>query len=406
MNIIIWEGENMRVCIDPGHGGTDSGAIGNGYYEKDLNLSVSINLRDYLASNGVDAVLTREKDITLDPNQRIQAVEDSNPEVCLSIHFNASNGKGSGVETIYQINNPDSEKLAKLVLDQISSLGIIKRSAYSKESGQHSGQDYYFMLRKTRPINSIIVECMFIDNPDDMKYMNSLNAIQNIAEAIGKSILNYFEITVSSGKTQIMGAAVAVTGQMEEYLHSVNPNAPYYAQIYLEEGAEEGVRGDIAFAQSLLETNYFKFGGNVLTSQNNFAGLGASGTSNGISFSSPKDGIRAQIQHLKAYASTLPINNPVIDIRLNYVKRGSATNIEDLNGKWAVPGTWYGQKIIYILNKILEAKVDVPHWSKPYFDNLKQLGIIEDQHDPESTPTWGELAAIVSKTVDYLSKKK
>lgn len=407
----------MRVCIDPGHGGTDSGAVGNGYYEKNLNLDVSLSLRDYLVSNGFTAVLTRDKDITLEPDPRVQAVKDSNPDICISVHFNASNGNGRGVETIYQLNNSASEKLANSVLDQISSLGIIKRSAYSKESQQHPGQDYYFMLRLTRPFTSIIAECMFIDNADDMQYMKSPYAVQNLAEAIGKGILNYFGMVPYSNKTKIMGVALATAAQMEEYLHSVNSNAPYYAQIYIGEGAAEGVRGDLAFAQSLLETNYLRFGGLVLASQNNFAGLGASGSSTGASFVTPRDGIRAQIQHLKAYASTLPINNPIIDSRFSFVKRGSAQYIEDLNGKWAVPGIWYGQKIVYILNKILEAKGDTPtggttpdsgntpHWSKPYFDNLYKLGILEDPHDPQSTPTWGELAAVVSKAVDYLSKK-
>ena len=394
----------MRVCIDPGHGGTDSGAVGNGYYEKDLNLGVSIRLRDFLVNNGVDAVLTRDRDITLDPNPRMQIVKKFNPEVCLSIHFNASNGKGRGVETIFQVNNTNSDKLAKLVLDQISSLGIIKRSAYFKESHQHPGEDYYFMLRLTKPITSIIAECMFIDNIDDMKFMNNSNAMQNIAESIGKGVLVYFNLTASVDKNPIMGASTAKVGQMEEYLHNINLNAPYYAQIYLEEGAAEGVRGDLAFAQSLLETNYFKFGGNVLATQNNFAGLGAGGTSAGASFTTIKEGIRAQIQHLKAYASTQSIKNVVIDNRFSYVQRGSAPNIEDLNGKWAVPGTWYGQNIMRILNKILEIKGDTPHWSKPYFENLQQLGIIEDPHDPEGKPTWGELAAVVSKTVDYLKK--
>jgi N-acetylmuramoyl-L-alanine amidase len=145
----------------------------------------------------------------------------------------------------------------------------------------------------------------------------------------------------------IMGVAEVEVGQAETYLHKVNPDAPFYAQIYKEEGELEGVRWDIAFAQSIKETNWFRFGGDVLAEQNNFAGIGTVGGGvRGNYFPDARIGIKAQIQHLKAYASTEALKGECIDPRFKYVSRGIAPNIEDLgSGKWASDTDNYGGKI-------------------------------------------------------------
>ena len=118
----------------------------------------------------------------------------------------------------------------------------------------------------------------------------------------------------TEGYTKIMGAAVATAAQMQSYIKSVNPSAAQSVidmiPLYLSEGAAEGVRGDIAFAQSCLETGNFGFSGSAVTlDQNNFCGMGV--TANGLkgnSFDTPQLGIRTQIQHLKAYASKDALN--------------------------------------------------------------------------------------------------
>ena len=134
--------------------------------------------------------------------------------------------------------------------------------------------------------------------------------------------------------------------QMAQYLINKNPNAKSwaleYAQLYLEEGETEGVRGDGAWIQSCKETGNFKFdGGTAVTfDQNNFCGLGVTKKGmKGHSFDTPRLGIRAQIQHLKGYATTTPLVNPCIDPRYGYINpKGKAPRFEDLAGKWAVPG--------------------------------------------------------------------
>ena len=129
--------------------------------------------------------------------------------------------------------------------------------------------------------------------------------------------------------------------------------------MYIDEASAEGVRADIAFAQAMLETSYLQFTGSVNILQLNFAGLGAAGNGvTGEDFSIYGDnsvgirmGIRSQIQHLKAYASTDPLNNEQVDSRFGYVTRGCAATIGQLSGTWAAD-TSYAAKIVAIIAEI------------------------------------------------------
>ena len=160
-----------------------------------------------------------------------------------------------------------------------------------------------------------------------------------------------------------MGEARATAQQMALYCRSKNAEPKItscsleeLAEMYLEEGKAEGVRGDVAWAQSLHETGFFKFGGIVQPGQNNFAGIGAlNGNAKGqaATFPDPRTGVRAQIQHLKAYASKEPLVNACVDPRFSLVVRGSAEFVEWLGasdnpqGKgWAVPGKGYGASVV------------------------------------------------------------
>ena len=172
--------------------------------------------------------------------------------------------------------------------------------------------------------------------------------------------------TAEDSLTAIMGKPAVTADQMKAYLKKKNPAVPQSVldmiPLYLSEGEAEGVRGDIAFAQSCLETGNFTFSGSAVTlSQNNFCGLGVTQRGKeGISFDTPQLGIRAQIQHLKAYASTDKLRNERIDPRFRYVTRGCAPYAEWLGQKenpqgkgWAA-GEKYGEKILSILKAVME----------------------------------------------------
>ncbi|MBN2618529.1 MAG: glucosaminidase domain-containing protein [Spirochaetales bacterium] len=124
-----------------------------------------------------------------------------------------------------------------------------------------------------------------------------------------------------------------------------------FAQIYIEEAKKEGINWDIAFSQMCLETGFLKFGGLVISEQNNFCGLGSFDNKQGASFPTIREGVRAHIQHLKAYSSTDKLNGDLIDPRFHYVQRGSATTIHQLAGKWAEDPK-YGKKILSLLKRV------------------------------------------------------
>ncbi len=181
--------------------------------------------------------------------------------------------------------------------------------------------------------------------------------------------------------TPILGKSVATAEQMAAHLLSNNPNPKIdmepvaFCRLFLYMGALEGVRGDLEFARTCWETNYLKYGGTVTPDQNNYCGHGTTSTTNkGSCFPDEATGMLVQIQHAKGYATSEPLNYECLDDRYKYVKLGSAPNMEDMGGKWAVPGydtkkysslaeanaakDSYGYKIVNILNEILGISTD------------------------------------------------
>ncbi len=197
-------------------------------------------------------------------------------------------------------------------------------------------------------------------------------------------------INLPSGETirisdlSIMGPSILSAAQIQDWLDNEAPRiqakmaasgrefVPFadLAELYIRIGEEYGIRGDIAFFQAVKETNYFQFTGQVTPAQNNYCGLWATGSPltgqesgngadpryvifepglHGATFVSPEAGVEAHIQHLYAYAtkSPLPAGKVIIDPRFSLVSRGIAPNWQQLNARWAVPGTTYGQSIIF-----------------------------------------------------------
>ena len=127
-----------------------------------------------------------------------------------------------------------------------------------------------------------------------------------------------------------------------------------FCKILYEEASFEGVCPEVLYAQVMKETGYLRFGNLVQANQCNFGGVGATGPGNpGYTFSSVREGLRVQVQHLKAYATTEPLNNPCIDPRFNLVSRGCAPKTTDLNGRWAIPGKGYGESLNAIVLDVL-----------------------------------------------------
>ena len=205
----------------------------------------------------------------------------------------------------------------------------------------------------------------------------------DLRSAYGDDLKSYYMHYIDYGKTEgrlatsylnhpIMNDNTATAAQMAAFFRSKGKsfNSSVYGmsldqlcQIYLEEGAAEGVDALVAFSQAIIETGYFS--SSRALNQFNFCGLGATdGGAAGANFNTSefgataaervRMGVRAQMQHLKAYGSTAPLNNPCIDPRFNLVSRGSAVNVEDLgNGKWATDPN-YASKLLNIMIQVVE----------------------------------------------------
>lgn len=283
----------------------------------------------------------------------------------ISIHFNASSAHtGHGAEVYTYEGRQYQDALD--VCANLEELGFTNR-------GVKAGSGLY-VIRKTKA-KSMLIECCFCDNQQDVDTYTAAGGAEAVAKAICNALIdNIFIPDIAEDETEIMGSSIATADQLNEHLLSVNPRATGYlhlAHIFIDEGAIEGVRGDGAFCQSLIETGYFKFNGDVQPGQHNFAGLGATGGVQGLAFADDRTGIRAQIQHLKAYASTETLTQSCVDPRYKYVSKGCAPTFEKLSGKWAVPGysgypdlaaaraakDSYGDHIVQLINRIVKNDV-------------------------------------------------
>ena len=179
----------IGVVIDPGHGGVDSGALGNNQQEKDYSLKISKYMYDRFKELGIPVAITREEDITLNPTDRVNKILSSfgnNKDVIVtSNHLNS--GGGTGAEVIYALRNNNT--LANSILDNIKQTGQKTRKTYQRRLPSNMTKDYYFIHRNTGNTEPLIVEYGFIDDKNNIDFLN--NNYQELAEAVIKGVLTY-----------------------------------------------------------------------------------------------------------------------------------------------------------------------------------------------------------------------
>ncbi|MEF2247758.1 N-acetylmuramoyl-L-alanine amidase [Paenibacillus sp. IITD108] len=155
-----------ELIIDPGHGGSDQGASGNGIIEKQMTLDISLYQYERFKQLGVPVMLTRQNDTTLDPNQRTELIKASGAKHCMSNHINAaSSSTAAGAEIIHSIHSDG--KWAKIIADELKAVGQVLRPTSTYSKAQSNGQDYYYMHRLTGNVSTIIVEYGFLTNAAD-----------------------------------------------------------------------------------------------------------------------------------------------------------------------------------------------------------------------------------------------
>lgn len=406
---------SKKICLDAGHVGSkyNQSPVVKTYYESAMVWALHLKLKAQLEARGFQVVTTRAS-IDTDLGVYERGTASKGCDIFISLHSNACGTESVDYPVVYRAydnkNNVDTLalKLAKKV-GELMGTTQAGRTATRKNS---SGGEYYGVLRGARAVGTpcyMLIEHSFHTNTKATKWLSKDANLDKLAVAEADILAEFFgmESSTESEKTAIMGKAQATAQQMALFCRSKN-SAPQLtscsleqlAEMFIEEGEAEGVRGDVAFAQSLHETGYFKFGGIVLPTQNNYAGIGAlngNATGQAASFPDPRTGVRAQIQHLKAYASTEALVNECVDPRFSLVARGVAPYVEWLGAAdnpqgcgWAVPGAGYGANIVKLLGQIMAQETPqapaependgypegTPDWQKEGFEILVQRGII------------------------------
>lgn len=402
----------IKICLDAGHVGSkyNQSPVVKTYYESAMVWKLHLKLKAELETRGFEVITTRA-DIDTDLGVYERGAASKGCNVFISLHSNACSTESVDYPVVYRAydNLNDVDVLALQIAKKIGELMGTNQAGRTATRKNSAGGEYYGVLRGARAVGTpfyMLIEHSFHTNTAATKWLSVDANLDKLAVAEAELLADYFGVN-DTPKTEIMGEAHATAQQMALFCRSKNAEPKLtsctleqLAEIFLEEGKAEGVRGDVAFAQSLHETGYFKFGGIVLPSQNNYAGIGAlngNATGQAATFPDPRTGVRAQIQHLKAYASTEPLVNTCVDLRFSLVTRGSAPYVEWLgaadnpNGKgWAVPGSGYGANVVKLLGQIMAQEApespspapepdplaNYPDWQRNGLTALVKAGVI------------------------------
>lgn len=189
-----------KVFIGVGHGGSDPGAVANGFREKDLNLVIALSCQDELARHGVLVMLSRTKDDSETLTEKVKECNAFAPNLALDIHNNA--GGGDGAEVYHHYKGGTGKTLANNILAEVVKIGQNSRGAKIKTNS--SGKDAFVFIRDTAA-PAVIVECAFLDNKKDLQIIDTKDEQIAFGVAIAKGILKtlgiaYKEPVVDTGK--------------------------------------------------------------------------------------------------------------------------------------------------------------------------------------------------------------
>lgn len=189
------------IIIDAGHGGVDGGAVSaDGTMEKNLNLDIALKMNEYLQNLGYKTILTRSDDVSIhdsdaetirqkkvsDLHNRLDIINSTPDSLFVSVHQNYyPQGKYSGTQVFYSVNNPDSEKLAQSIQSSVVTLLQPDNNRQIKQSGSS------IFLLNNATVPSVLVECGFLSNAEETEKLKNENYRMQMAQAVCKGIINY-----------------------------------------------------------------------------------------------------------------------------------------------------------------------------------------------------------------------
>ena len=186
---------SKRVYVGIGHGGSDPGAVGNGFKEKDLTLSIGKYCNERLKQYGIETKISRTTDCDSSINSKASASNAFNADVCMDIHINAGGGDGS--EVYYSHVSPNGKKLAQNIVDAMSAIRQNTRGIKIRLNS--NGDDYFGMIRQTNA-PAVLVECAFIDNKTDIQIINTEAKRKIFGYAIADGVAKYLGVKLSTTK--------------------------------------------------------------------------------------------------------------------------------------------------------------------------------------------------------------
>ena len=208
------------VCLDPGHGGTDSGANYNGVQEKVVNLDIALRARPLIEAMGYRVIMTRNSDETLSLQQRCDIANNANATIYMSIHNNAYMTDSQGTETYCYYDSEEGRRLATFVHEE-----VIRRIKLPDRGVKEAG---FYVLKHTN-MTSSLVEGAFLTNPSEALKLQDPKFRQKIAEGIAAGINDY----------------LVDPGRFDEYILVMNPDALQTAQVqftYMNSSGREDVQ--------------------------------------------------------------------------------------------------------------------------------------------------------------------
>jgi N-acetylmuramoyl-L-alanine amidase len=368
----------MKIVLDAGHGLPTAGkrtlnGVNGVVHEWTMNNNVcnyaAAILSEYMDSKMNPVEIFRADDITgktdVPVQERTNRINNINPDLSVSIHHNANTGSWgnwTGVCAFYTIKKSARDAdLARLFAAELAKqTGLYNRGGLQDQSYLKMT---LHMIRETKPtIPSILAEGGFMDSTVDYPVITSENGQRAYGQAVANVCINHFKLqkktaTVTQNNIGIRGHIQTSVDVMEAFVVRNNPafNREIAAQ-FEKQGRIYDIRGDVAFCQSIKETGWFKYGGGtaVTPDQNNFSGMGVTSIGmKGNSFASVELGVKAQMQHLYAYAckDPLPGGESLVDPRFHLITRGIAPNWQDLSNRWAMTAT-YGQDILKLYDDL------------------------------------------------------
>lgn len=218
-----------KVYVGIGHGGSDSGAVGNGFKEKDLTLSIGKYCNERLKQYGIETKISRTTDCDSSIRSKAAASDAFGADVCMDIHINAGGGNGS--EVFYSHVSPRGKKLAQAIVDATLKIGQNTRGIKTKLDTD--GTDYFGMIRIPEA-PAVLVECAFIDNKADVQIINTEARRKVFGYAIADGVANYLGVKLPTAKpttpSKPTTAAVKIEApNLSEYLKEGDRNLAVYS---------------------------------------------------------------------------------------------------------------------------------------------------------------------------------